>query len=342
MRIPIENIYYLLCYAWNTLEEKEQVDVTVDDHSQIIDLLSRVLINGTRIILKKGLDKHYVEEVNEIAGIRGKLALGQTIKHNLLHKQRTICTYDEYSADVIHNQILVTTFYQLLNHEELDPGLKSEIRRILHLLPEIQTISLRDSTFRIPRFHRNNRFYGFLMHVCELIYQSSLPAEEPGKWRFSDFSRDERKMNRLFENFIFNFYQKEQHRYRVRREQIQWQFTASEDDKAYLPVMLTDITLENENEKIIIDAKYYQETMSSYYDTEKIKSVNLYQLFSYLLQQENGTERNANTRGILLYPTVQEEHNLHYRYGSHDIWIKTINLNQHWRQIEEKLRALIA
>lgn len=68
---------------------------------------------------------------------------------------------------------------------------------------------------------------------------------------------------------------------------IRWKFAFSDQDsQRYLPLMLTDITLENDVEKIIIDAKYHHETMSLNYDKEKIKSVNLYQLFSYLLNHE--------------------------------------------------------
>lgn len=55
--------------------------------------------------------------------------------------------------------------------------------------------------------------------------------------------------------------------------------------------METDISLENEEKKIIIDAKYYKETMTVNYDKERIRSSNLYQLFSYLLNQQDGSEK---------------------------------------------------
>lgn len=342
MPIPIENIYYLLCYAWDTLEEKDQVNVNIDGNTKLLDLLAKVLVNGTRIILKRGLEKRYKEEVNELAGIRGKMEVAQTIKANLLHKQRTICSYDEFSADILHNQILVTTLYHLLQNEDLDKSLKSDIRNLLNMLPDVKIIQLRGSLFKLPKFHRNNRFYAFLIHICELIFESGLPSEQQGKWGFADFSRDEKKMNRLFELFIFNFYQKEQNQFKVRREQIEWRLVSQDmEQDRFLPKMRTDITLENENQKTIIDAKYYQETMSVFYDKEKIKSINLYQLFSYLIQQENGTERNASTRGILLYPTIITEYDLHYRYGNHEIWIKTVNLNQAWKGIEDRLLHLV-
>jgi 5-methylcytosine-specific restriction enzyme subunit McrC len=41
MQIPIENIYYLLGYAWNKLEEKERVNVSIDDKTELLDLFAK-------------------------------------------------------------------------------------------------------------------------------------------------------------------------------------------------------------------------------------------------------------------------------------------------------------
>mgnify|MGYP000122966267 CR=1 FL=1 len=37
MHIPIENIYYLLSYTWNKLDEKERVGVSIDDTTKHVD-----------------------------------------------------------------------------------------------------------------------------------------------------------------------------------------------------------------------------------------------------------------------------------------------------------------
>ena len=105
--------------------------------------------------------------------------------------------------------------------------------------------------------------------------------------------------------------------------------------------METDITLENDEEKIIIDAKFYRETMTFNYDKAKIKSANIYQLFSYLLNQQDGKLKTQNATGILLYPTIDTEYDLSFRYNEHKIQIKTINLNTNWRNISSRLKEII-
>lgn len=343
MSIPVQNIYYLLCYAWNKLEERDRVNISIDDKTELLDLFAKVLINGTKILLKRGIDKSYVETTGEVVGVKGKFQLSQTLKSNLLLKQRTICTYDDFSSDILLNRILVTTLYSLSRTRGLDKQLKQDLVLLQSMLAGINQIEISGSLFKQIRLNRNNRFYDFIINVCQLIYESLLPSEKQGEYKFSDFTRDERKMNQLFEAFVRNFYKIEQSTFTtIRKEPIDWQFEKQDElSHQYLPGMETDISLENESEKIIIDAKYYRETMTVRFDKEKIHSSNLYQLFSYLVNQEDESLKTQNATGILLYPTIEKEYDLHYKYNQHNIYIKTVNLNLNWRDISSRLKQVI-
>jgi len=342
MQIPIENIYYLLCYAWNKLDEKDRVSIDIDDKTELLDLFAKILINAGKMLLKRGIDKDYVDHTTDLAGIKGKLEISQTLKSNLLSKQRTICTFDEFTANILSNQILVTTIYRLIRTKGLDKQLKIDLRNLLRMFAEVDQLELKSSLFKQVKINRNNYLYGFIINVCQIIYENTLPSEEKGIFKFSDFTRDENKMNQLFESFVRNFYRIEQSKFNsVRKEGIKWQFTATENDNQYLPQMITDITLENEFEKIIIDAKYYRETMTLNYDKEKIKSANLYQLFSYLLNQQDNDSKTLHASGILLYPTIEKEYDLQFKYGNHNIHIRTLNLNTNWKNISSRLKDII-
>lgn len=343
MQIPIENIYYLLCYAWNKLDEKERVDVSIDDKTEILDLFAKVLINATKILLKRGIDKSYIDNTEELSGVKGKLQLSHTIKSNILFKQRTICSFDDFSENIISNRILVSTIYRLTRTISLDKQLKYELVTMLRMLSNIEQIVITHSIFKQVRLNRNNHFYGFVMDVCQIIYESTFPSEIQGQFKFSDFTRDDKKMNMLFEAFIRNYYKVEQKKYiTVKKETIRWQFDKTEKDTTqYLPIMETDITLENNEEKIIIDAKFHRETMNLNYDREKIKSNNLYQLFSYLLNQQDGNMKNQYATGILLYPTITNDYDLEFQYKNHKIKIVTLNLNSNWRNISSRLNEII-
>ncbi len=343
MQIPIENIYYLLCYAWNKLDEKERVAVSIDDKTKLIDLLAKVLINATKLLLKRGIDKNYIDHTEEISGIKGKIQMSQTLKRRSLLYQKAICSFDEFSPNIITNRILITTLHNLTKTEGLDKTLKQEIVSLKRRLFGIDEIELHHSLFSSIKINRNNKFYAFIINVCQLVFESTLLTEEKGKYKFTDFTRDEKKMNQLFEAFIRNFYRIEQKKFStVKKETIKWNFDISDSFSfSYLPQMETDITLENENEKIIIDAKYHRDTMAINYEKEKIKSANLYQLFSYLINQENESIKSLNTTGILLYPKIETDYDLDYQHKNHKIQIRTVNLNSNWKDISNRLLEII-
>lgn len=342
MQIPIQNIYYLLCYAWNKLEEKDRIKVSIDDKTDLLDLFVKVLINATHILLKRGLDKSYINSTEELTGVKGKIQISEMLKRNLLHKQKSICTFDDFSPNIISNRILVATIQTLIKTKGVDKQLRSELTRLVRMFPKIDSIEISLPLFRQVKIHRNNRFYGFILNVCQIIHESTFPSEEPGSYHFADFTRDDHKMRQLFEAFIRNFYKVEQNYYSVKRETIRWQF---EDTNTYnsqfLPQMETDITLENENKKIIIDAKFYRETMTVNYDKMRIRSSHLYQLFSYLLNQQDNNEKSIKATGILLYPTIESDYDLDYKYNDHKILIRTVNLKSDWRSISNRLQFIV-
>lgn len=46
--------------------------------------------------------------------------------------------------------------------------------------------------------------------------------------------------------------------------------------------MRGDLILESTDRQITLDTKFYQEAMSEWYETKKLRSVHLYQLMAYL------------------------------------------------------------
>ena len=332
--IPIQNIYYLLCYAWNRLDERDVVEVSAEESPDLLNLLARVLLNGTKTLLKRGLVKQYLTETEIYQGIKGKLEVGQSLRKNLFAKGLAVCEYDEISVNILSNRILKTTLQNLYKTEGLEVNLQREIKAVIWRMDEVSKILITEEIFKQVRIHRNNSFYDFLLNISELIYQNLLPNQEKGHFKFKDFLRDERQMARLFEEFIRNFYKIEVPQAKVYREDLRWKMSG--ESNTFLPKMQTDISIKLGDRKLIIDAKYYTETLQKYYNSEKIHSQHLYQLFAYLKNQEN-----SQAEGILIYPTTEKSLSLLYRHEGHKIRIETLNLNQDWQGIKEDLIKII-
>jgi 5-methylcytosine-specific restriction enzyme subunit McrC len=339
--IPIQNIYYLLCYAWNRLEEKDTVEVESLKSTQLVDLFARVLISGTHHILRRGFDRGYLGFSDDAKRPRGKIDFATTVTRNLLVHGRLHCEFDELDYNVLHNQILKTTIKKVLGMGNLDAELSEGLHEINHRLWEIKTINLSSQLFRRVQLHRNNFYYGFLLNVCELIYDSLLVSEERGEIRFRDFIRDENKMARLFEAFVKNFYVLEQKRFKVRALKIDWRASSNNyEAKSHLPEMRTDVCLISEQRKLILDCKFYRGALQINWGKRTIHSGHLYQLFTYLRNKESDVGWQE-CEGMLLYPTVEASLDLSYNIQGHPVRIRTINLNQNWPSIHRDMLELI-
>ncbi|MCP6297044.1 hypothetical protein NL457_27865, partial [Klebsiella pneumoniae] len=102
----------------------------------------------------------------------------------------------------------------------------------------------------------------------------------------------EQQISRLYEKFILEYYKKEFPELVVTSSNIQWSLD-NDDNVNMLPVMRSDIMLRYKDKCLIIDAKFYKNTLHNYYDTKKIHSTNLYQIFTYVKNQQLNLKKKA-------------------------------------------------
>lgn len=148
-------------------------------------------------------------------------------------------------------------------------------------------------------------------------------------------------MSRLFQRFVCNFYRIERNDSSIRAEHIVWRVkTRQESALKHLPRMTTDITVGVGDVKLVIDTKYYHETLSSYYDAESIHSANLYQLLTYLSNADPGGY--GCVEGMLLYPVVSTRLRLLYdELQGFRVRVCTVDLANDWQSIRKELLAIL-
>lgn len=342
----------MLCYSWNLLD---MFDKTNTDNLKNIDefyaFFSRILINTLNPLIKRGFERDYKEKNDELKTIKGKIDLSSTLKKmSLKTKGKIYCDYEEYESNILQNKIIKTTIYNLLKSQVLDKelkkskkdesnNLKKQLHKIYAHFGNVDLIKLNSKIFNNVVFHRNNRIYKVIIRICELIYNDLLINENNDGHLFQAFQDDDKKMEKLFEDFVRKYYQHHRPELKPKKEQILWNFQG--ENLEMLPIMETDISLLNKqsNTKYIIDTKYYKDAMRSNYNKDKFISANLYQLFAYLNNYNN--EQNYQMKGILLYPENGRELDYSYKYKDMDIEIKTINLNQDHEDIKKRLEEII-
>lgn len=336
--IPIKNLYFLLCYSWSRLDEGSLVNISSDQITTPPDLLAKVLINGVNRLLKDGIDRGYITELQESSSLKGKIDFGVSLSKLLFQQAKAATHVDDLSVDILHNQILKTTIFNLHKNAKLNIELRSELKKILTSLRDVSVIRLNASIFKRVQIYQNNSFYSFLMNVCELIYVNLLPDEKTGDWKFKDFTRDERKMHKVFQDFAFNFYRINQNKYAVKSEKLNYQALALDDSLDLLPNMYTDVTLESDEEKIILDTKYYQEAFQSNWGKKSFRSEHLYQLNTYLDYSDSPHKKPS---GILLYPATNEEFTHEFDTPRHHFKIAAVDLRKDPKDIEKRMLDIL-
>lgn len=339
--IPIENVYYLFCYAWNRFEEAKVISVGAAASPDLPNFLGRVLLNGTRAIMRRGLDRGYEAHEEEIATVRGQIELSATIRIQARNVRRLQCSFDELSHDLLHNRILKASLKRLARAPSIDRNLSHDMQLLSRRMPDVTDIWLDRSAFARVQLHRNNAHYDLLMKIADLAFSCLLPDQKGDGFVFHDVLRDERKMARVFETFVRNFYRAEQSEFVVEPLTIRWDAERMAGDAGRLPNMLVDVYLRGRDRRIIIDTKYYANALQTHYGSESINSGNLYQLFSYLKNAAGNDAAFASAEGMLIYPCAGSPLDERFIVQGHPVSVATIDLAKPWKTIERRLLSLI-
>ena len=339
-RIPIANVYYLLCYAWRHVEERDLVRLdALDELDRVHDLLGHVLVQGTFRLARQGIDRGYRDVREDLAGIRGKVDVGGTVKRALRSRGRVACAFEELTPDVPHNRILRSTLSALLRVRDLDSDVRAGVRRAYEKLAGVTVVGVTRRMFDQVQLDGNRRYYRFLLSVCRLVHDLLLVDPRTGEHRFAGLT--DAVMWKVYEDFVIEFYRREQDRYRVNRRgrTIRWARDGThEDERSKLPRMEADAILEAEDRRIIMDAKYYAEAL----DGRKLRSDHLYQLLAYLRNREATEAPGAMHEGILLYPTVGQAVSARVRLEGYRIQARSIDLSKDWPAIHDEMLQIIA
>lgn len=336
MAVPVQNIYYLLCYAWDEVAPKQLERVAAEKFSDAVHLFARLLVTGVRSLHQRGFERGYVTLEQPTSSPRGRILMGETLRLLATQPSRVCCSFDEMSADVLTNQILKASLGQILETEGLDRDLRAEVRQARRLFDQVSDLALTPRVFYQVRVHQNNRLYTFLINVCRFLFDSLQALDHAGGYRFQDVLREPERLRRIYEKFVRNFYRRSQSAYAVKRDRMEWVGSPLDGaDFALVPQMETDVTLRSSTRTIVVECKYTESIYQRNYFKGKFRSEHLYQLAAYLRNLEESSE------GILLYPTAGVSVDQSYMLHGHRVRVTTLDLNRRWPRIESSLLALL-
>lgn len=167
--IFIKNIYYMLAYAFEILNQGGYEDIAVEEFENIHNLFAAILAKGIGRQLKQGLYREYIDKKEDIAVVRGKIDMPGTIRDRLARKRVLTCEYDELSENNLLNQILKTTVMLLLRHAKVEQKYKDELKKEMLFFSGVDTVDPVSVRWSSIYFQRNNNTYRMLISLCRLF-----------------------------------------------------------------------------------------------------------------------------------------------------------------------------
>lgn len=338
--IPVRNVYQMLSYAIDLMDEPTYRDFNAEPFDNAADLCAAILCRGVEAQVKRGLRRDYRPVREEMATVRGRIDLSESLHPGVRVRRRLVCEYDDFTVDERMNRILKSTM-TLLARADIDDERRRRLRALLRLFEPVGVIDVRRIDWRRIGFDANSRSYRTLLNICRLAVNGLIQTDGAAGMRLMDFF-NEATMNHLYERFILNYYRREMPWLRASAKHIDWALDAA-TITPHLPRMRSDAFLETDERTLIIDAKYYTHAMQTNHGKRTIHSGNLYQMFAYVKNTDahvRGTGRTVS--GMLLYAKTDENDlpNDEYRMDGNLISVRTLDLDQEFDRVGADLRAI--
>lgn len=335
----VKNVYYMLAYVFDILKQDKYKKIELEEFENVGDLCAEILITALSSQLKQGLNKTYIREESALSSVRGKINITESIKTSSILKKQLVCSYDEFSINSYLNQIIKTTIYELIK-SDIGKDKKKQLKKILVYFNDVDLLDKNRINWKI-NYNRNNSTYRLLISICWLVLKGLLQTDQDGSVKMMNYLSD-RSMASLYEKFILKYYRKHYPDLSSNKEQIKWQL--DDDFSDLLPKMETDITLSQGNKILIIDAKFYKYALQYHFDSEKLISSNLYQIFTYVKNKEfELRDEPHEVAGMLLYAKTDENIHLNHDYlmSGNKISVKMLDMNQNFNEIRNQLDDIV-
>ncbi|NIZ01921.1 5-methylcytosine-specific restriction endonuclease system specificity protein McrC [Thalassospira lucentensis] len=349
-KIPVRNVWFLFLYAHDLVKFRGKFDAEIETSPDFKSLIARLLCYTVENRLRRNLSFGYRHREDTLRRVRGRIDMLQTETRALLSRGEIACRFEELTIDTPRNR-LVRAALSVVGGVLDNDRLRHRTKMLAGALGSSGVSAVNPSrgdmaTDQIGRHEAEDRL---MVSLARAVFDLVLPTEETGTRSVLDADRAETEFRKLFERAIGNFFNAELSRedgWRVYPgKKFKWPIdAASSGIRHFLPIMVTDIILENEREdrRIIIDTKFTNVFIRSQHGGAlRFKSAHIYQLYAYLRSQERHDEpRSLSSEGLLLYPAIGSNIDETAEIQGHHIRFATIDLMLPALELSQRLRAI--
>jgi 5-methylcytosine-specific restriction enzyme subunit McrC len=196
-RLAVPNLFFLLAYALNPDGWKDE-SAQFASHPDLMDAVASGFSWHALRALDQGVLRGYVHVDERLTTIRGRVRFSDQIARNASLPFPVELSYDDYTEDIIENQILKSATLALLRLARLPRLARRRLLKLRAVLDEVWVVA-RPREVVIPRSTRLNERYAPALQLAAMILRASSIDAPKGQLAATAFVFD---MNKVFEDFV--------------------------------------------------------------------------------------------------------------------------------------------
>ncbi|CAD0231693.1 McrC family protein [Planktothrix agardhii] len=199
-KVPIANLFRMLEYTYDLksfqlLDGSVHCETIPEFYNRLANILTQKILAQSR----KGFYRTYVKNTELLPYVRGKVDFKYQFKHPGTVKLN--CEYNQYTADIEDNQILLWTLYIIGRSGLCSEQLSATVRKAYHTLQGLATQRPFKGDDCINRsYNRLNQDYQTLHSLCRFFLDNCGVAHQVGNYQMFPFLV---RTDILYEKFVY-------------------------------------------------------------------------------------------------------------------------------------------
>lgn len=174
-----------------------QAGINTHQHC-LLDIFIQHFCHDLHTQILQGKLRNYIEQEENLSVMRGRLVIPQHVRHNLVHRERLYCRFDDFCEDMVLNQILRFTL-RLLMPWTHSGKTKKQLSELLMHFDGISDVPITLQSFKLLKIDRINQRFQPVLEQCRLFIAAIKPDVLAGSTPLFSLLFD---MNRLFEAWV--------------------------------------------------------------------------------------------------------------------------------------------
>ena len=319
-KVPISRLFFMLGYAPSRRIWRDE-PVLLDDDQQLVPAISAAYIRQVNRAIAKGLLQGYSTYRTTETVVRGRIDFNEQLKRRSGILTPIEVVFDEYSTDIIENQILASAIDRLLRLPQLDPRSRASLKGLAFVFGAVKLLprGIAPTTITIDR---RNEHYEPAIDLARLILAGASIEHRVGRVRATGFLMS---VAEVFEDFTSEVIKEA---LESRGGTVTKQLHGKLDVGLQLAIR-PDIAWVVDNRVVaVLDAKYKAEKPAGY------PNADVYQMLAYCT-------RYGLKDGHLVYAAGEIEPTVHAIAGSGiRVHCHAVNLDGQPEQVVARLRKL--